>query len=394
MPALRIALLAFAVAGVLLRPRSLPVWSAPVTAVAVSLLSGSTTLRRSSDALDPLVGPLTFLLAAVPLALLLDELGFFRAVAARIDSSRHLHLWMWWFAAGVTTLFNLDAAVVLLTPLYIRIARRHGLDPIAAAFPPVLLASLASSALPVSNLTNLLAAEQGDLHAGQFLVHLGPASLAAVAVGYIGYRRAFHLGAAHDSLHEPVDDRAIRRGAPVVAFVLLGFTVGDVIGVPAWSVALLADLALMALTRAAPWRHLPVSAVALAASLGVLAAAAAPHLGLHRALEGSGTGAELRVLALAVVGANAVNNLPALLVALPALGAQPLPRIWALLAGVNMGPIFVVTGSLAGLLWMDTARRLGVHVEPRRYTLVGLRVGLPAIAAATLVLLGTNALAS
>jgi arsenical pump membrane protein len=100
------------------------------------------------------------------------------------------------------------------------------------------------------------------------------------------------------------------------------------------------------------------------------------------------------VLALAIVGANAVNNLPALLVALPALGAQPLPRIWALLAGVNMGPIFVVTGSLAGLLWMDTARRLGVHVEARRYTLVGLRVGLPAIAAATLVLLGTNALAS
>ena len=40
----------------------------------------------------------------------------------------------------------LDASVVLLTPLYIRVVRRHGLDPTLLAFQPVLLAALASSA--------------------------------------------------------------------------------------------------------------------------------------------------------------------------------------------------------------------------------------------------------
>ena len=58
-----------------------------------------------------------FLLLAVPMALMLDEIGFFAAVAARIDHGRRLFLWLWIFAAAVTTLFNLDASVVLLTPL-------------------------------------------------------------------------------------------------------------------------------------------------------------------------------------------------------------------------------------------------------------------------------------
>ena len=65
---------------------------------------------------------------------------------------------------------NLDAAVVLLTPLYVRVARRTGLDPVALAFQPVLLACLASSFLPVSNLTNLIAAHQADLGTSDFLV--------------------------------------------------------------------------------------------------------------------------------------------------------------------------------------------------------------------------------
>ncbi|HEY5424337.1 MAG TPA: hypothetical protein VIK05_12735 [Ilumatobacteraceae bacterium] len=48
-------------------------------------------------------------------------------------------------AAAVTVVFNLDAAVVLLTPLYIRIARRHGYSPEMLAFQPALLACLASN---------------------------------------------------------------------------------------------------------------------------------------------------------------------------------------------------------------------------------------------------------
>lgn len=392
MPALRITLLLVATAGTVARPRRLPAWAIPALAATLALVTSATELDAARDALDPLVEPLAFLLAAVPLALLLDRLGFFVAIAGRIDRSRHLVLWMWLFAAGVTTVLNLDAAVVLLTPLYVQIARRHGLDPVAAAFPPVLLASLASSALPVSNLTNLIVAEQFDVGAATFAQRLGPASLVAVLVGYVAYRRAFPVTVTPgDWEAADVARHALTVGAPVVAFVVLGFTVGDAIGVPAWSVALAADVVLVAVTRSVPWRELPLGAAALACALGVLAAAAAPELGLERALR-AGPGDELRVFGLAVVGANAVNNLPALLVGLPLLGEDAGDRLWAFLLGVNMGPVLVVSGSLAGLLWMDTVRRLGVPVDARRYSAVGLRVGGPALVAAVAVLLATKAL--
>jgi arsenical pump membrane protein len=393
-PALRLVLLGLAVVGVLLRPKRLPVATIPVALVLVALATTATTPSAARHALHQLYAPLAFLLLAVPLAVMLDRLGFFNAVAARIDHTRHLHLGLWLFAAAVTTLFNLDASVVLLTPLYVRIARRHGLDPVTLAFPPVLLAMLGSGALPVSNLTNLLAAERFDVGAVDFLTRLGPASIAAILVGYAAYRHALPNQPATSPTAEPVDERALVRGIPVVVFVLLGFTLGDAFGVPAWAVALVADVALIGMVRAWPWRTVPVDAALLAAALGVLAAAAAPHLGLHHLLAESGSRAatDVKVFAIAAAGANLVNNLPALLVAMPALGPAPGHRLWALLLGVNLGPILVISGSLAGLLWLDMARRLGVAVDARTFSRIGIRVGLPAMAAALAVLLLTNAL--
>ncbi|MDP9336722.1 MAG: hypothetical protein M3Q30_25895 [Actinomycetota bacterium] len=69
---------------------------------------------------------------------------------------------------------------------------------------------------------------------------------------------------------------------------------------------------------------------------------------------------------------------------LPHLSARS--RVWPLLLGVNLGPLLVLTGSLAALLWQASARRAGVEVGAGRYTHVGAAVGLPAMAAAALVL--------
>jgi arsenical pump membrane protein len=360
--------------------------------VTVGLATGAIGWGGLDEAVDPLLEPLAFLLLAVPMAVLLDQLGFFAAVADRIGHGRHLQPGLWVLAAAVTTVLNLDASVVLLTPLYIRIARRHGLDPVAAALPPALLACLASSALPVSNLTNLLAAERFDLSAAQFAVRLGPASLVATAVGYWCQRRWYPLGSGHGGEGDPVPAGALARGLPVVVLVVAGFTVGDALGIPAWAVAAVADLVLVVLVRRTPWRALPVGAAALAALLGILVAAASSDLEVGRILgDGDGGLASLRTVAAETLGANAVNNLPALLLAMPAVASGPPDQIWALLVGVNIGPVLLVSGSLSGLLWLDTARRLEVAVDARTYTRAGLRVGLPALAAAAATVVLTNA---
>jgi arsenical pump membrane protein len=278
--------------------------------------------------------------------------------------------------------------------LYVRLARRHGADSVAFGFIPVLLACFASSALAVSNLTNLLASEHFDVDTADFIVRLGPPSVAATVVGFIAFSKTFRTDAEGSRDDIVVPARALHIGVPVVAFVVFGFTIGDVVGVPAWLVAATADVALIAVVRRVPWRSAPVGAAALAATLGVLAAVAAPHLRLDELFDDSGTVRVLVVLGLAVVAANTINNLPAFLVTMPALSSRPGNLLWAVLLGVNMGPVLVVTGSLAGLLWLSTMDRLGVPVTARTYTRVGLRVGLPAIVAATLTLVIGNVLAS
>jgi arsenical pump membrane protein len=371
--------LAVAVAGTVAPQRrvSPAVVAAVVTGLAIAV--GVVPSGAFADAVRALDGPLAFLLLAVPLAVILDDIGFFEAASAAMGGGPRLRLRLWVFAAAVTVVFNLDAAVVLLTPLYVRLARRHGEDPVALAFMPALLASLASSALPVSNLTNLILADQLDLGAADFLVHAAPAAVAASVIGWLCYRRCMPPRVLTPSLHERPDRRALLIGTPIVAWLLVGFTIGERLGLEAWMVTAAALAAAILVTRRTPWRAVPVGPALLALALGTLALAAAGSLHLERVLALDGPPGALVTFATAAVGANVVNNLPMVLVLLEPLQVHP-ERAWAVLLGVNLGPTLWVTGALSTLLWQSTMAGLGHPVSARQYVRVGCRVGLPAIA--------------
>jgi len=381
-----VLLLVLGVAGAIIRPRGAPAWLAPVVAAGVALASGA--IAAPTHFLRPLAAPVAFLVLAVPMAALLDRLGFFAAVAEVLGRGRHLVLGLWILGALTTTILNLDASVVLLTPLYVRIARRYRLDPLALGFQPVLLSCLASSALPVSNLTNLIAASTRHLRAIDFLVHLAVPSLAATVVGWFAYRAALDPGVPAKPAAGDPDLGALALGSTIVAAVLVGFVAGPGVGVPEWAVVLAADVALMILTRHIPLADVPWGTALVAVSLGVLAGGAAAHLHFNVLLGGRSNLDLIRVTAVTAVAANLVNNLPALLMALPHTGAG----IWALLLGVNMGPLVLVTGTLAALLWQASLRRLGIRVTAAEFGRVGTRVMVPALATGLLVLVALRPL--
>jgi arsenical pump membrane protein len=129
----------------------------------------------------------------------------------------------------------------------------------------------------------------------------------------------------------------------------------------------------------------PWGTALVASALAVLAAGAVAHLSFDGLLRGSGPLATARVTGVAALGANVVNNLPALLVGLARL-PHGSPLLWPLLLGVNAGPTLLVTGSLASLLWLDAVRRADVSLGAWDYARLGVRVGLPALVAATAVL--------
>jgi arsenical pump membrane protein len=123
-----------------------------------------------------------------------------------------------------------------------------------------------------------------------------------------------------------------------------------------------------------------MGAIATASALGVVAAGAAGHLPVDELLEVAGVPGELATFGVFAVGANAINNLPAVLIGTPALEARP-DRLWAVLLGANLGPTLWVTGALSTLLWQSTMARLGHAVSARTYARFGARLGLPVLAA-------------
>lgn len=382
-----VVLLGAGVAGAVTRPGRVPAWVPPATAVLAAGATGVVDVALARRSLDPLVDPLAFLLLAVPLAVMLDQLGVFESLAALAARRRRVIAGMWLLCTATTALLNLDAAVVLLTPLAIRIAKRCDIDPLVLAVQPVLLACLASSFLPVSNLTNLIADARFGLGPGAFLTRLGPPSGVGLIVGWWCYRRAYAPGSVPAVGDSPsvVDTSSLRTAAVVSGVLLLGFLAGPVVSIAPWMVVASVDVALAVRLRRVPLAAVPWGTAAVAAALAILAGAAVEHVALGRLLDGSGPVATARVALLGAAAANVINNLPALLVGVARL-PHGSPLVWPLLLGVNVGPTLLVTGSLASLLWLDALRRDGLHVGALDYARLGLRAGVPALVVSTAVL--------
>jgi arsenical pump membrane protein len=101
-------------------------------------------------------------------------------------------------------------------------------------------------------------------------------------------------------------------------------------------------------------------------------------------------GLPLATLGMAVL-ANALNNLPAALIAATALGGLPhgIERsdlAAAVIVGVNLGPNLTTIGSLANMLWLLLLRRRGMEVTALEYFRVGVVTTVPALLAAAAAL--------
>ncbi len=393
---LSLLLLALAIVSILL-PRRNGLWSfVPLVLAGVALLSGAVRPSTAGSAAWSLAAPLAFVAFAVPLAVLLDRYGFFSELARLVSSGRRYLGSLWVLAAAVTVLLNLDAAVVLLTPLYVRIARHRGVSPLALAIQPALLSGLASSALPISNLTNLIAAARLGIPASGFVVHLGLVTVAASGAGWLAYRARFSRlaaafpvepGSGVDLAVAGNSRRVLAVGGLLVGAVVTGFLAVPAIGGQPWEVAAGGDLVLAALTRRLPWRSLPWQSVVAVLGLGMLAEGAAVHLPLSPVLSGSSPADITRIVAGGALSSNVLNNLPALLVALHAIRDRSGWTIWALLTGTNAGALFAPSGSLAVLLWLSTLERLRVDVRERHWWKAAWPVALAGLVAALAALL-------
>lgn len=333
----------------------------------------ATGLLPADDARGLLVrtGPvLVFLLAITVVAELCAGAGLFDAVAgraARAARGRRLALWalVVVMATGSTVVLSLDSTAVLVTPVVLALARRTGSRPLPLALTVLALANTASLLLPVSNLTNLLAASRfGTGYVGVMWLPALAVLVVTVVVLLVLHGRSL-TGRFELTAHGPTPpDRVLLlvTGA-VVTLLALAFAAELPVALAALAGVVVLGLAtwwrkvplLVPVREMVPWR----SALVVAALFVVVETWHAHGLGdILAAVAGDGAdGGDLaRLATTGVVAANAVNNLPAFLALAPTAG-EDVDRLATLLVAVNAGPLVTPWASLATVLWWQQYRR-------------------------------------
>ncbi|MFE2057851.1 SLC13 family permease [Streptomyces sp. NPDC059446] len=381
-------------------------WTAGVLLV-LGLLAVVTGLLPPEPAAAEMrrVGPLlVFLGTVIVMAELTGRAQVFDVVAAwvaRAGRGRYPLLFglCVLFASLTTITLNLDTTAVLLTPVMLALAGRVGIAAVPLAMTTVWLANTASLLLPVSNLTNLLAADRvalspSGLAAVMWLPQLAAIAVTAVCLWVFYWRRGRRGSDRYTPPGAPVpgDPVLLRICAVACAGFLLAILVADV---PLWSASLTAMVVVVvafAVRRRqelrlslVPWRLL-----VLVPGMFLVVQTVDAH-GLHELLESllgtdDGFVGMLRTAAVGAGLSNVLNNLPAYLAGEAVVPAGNQQQLLALLIGVNVGPLVTPWASLATLLWFERCRWQGTRIAMGRFMGTGLVLAVTGTLAAVCAL--------
>lgn len=330
---------------------------------------------------------------------LFDWVAATAAIHARGSSPR---LFALVYATGIvtTTFLSNDATAVVLTPAVYAAARTAEAEPMPLLFACALIANAASFVLPISNPANLVLYGGHMPPLGQWFASFALPSVAAIVVTFAALRRAERrriAGACAGGIaREPLSRGgwAALAGIAGTAVLLLAMSALDVaLGLPtalAGGATMLLVCAIARRSPVDPVRHVAWSVLPLVAGLFVLVEALRQTgvvAAIARLLQAAPADPSLAAAgagAMVAVAANAVNNLPAGLIASTAVVQAHAPRLMvdALLIGVDLGPNLAITGSLATILWLQAIRREGEDVGFRAFLKVGAVTMPPALVAA------------
>ncbi|WP_027940740.1 SLC13 family permease [Amycolatopsis taiwanensis] len=354
---------------------------------------------------------LLFLGSVIVLAKLARQALVFDVIATRVaifGRGNYLVLFVLCvvFATLTTVVLNLDTTAVLLTPVFLALAPRARIAALPLAMTTIWLANTASLLLPVSNLTNLLAANRVALAAPDFAARMWAPQLASLAATmlflWLCYWRRDRRGEDRYLPPPPVKLTEPRQrallwisGGACLLFIAAIPLIRDEIGYAAAGAAAVVVLAYAFLDREKlRWQLIPWELLIFVTGL-FLVVPTLSRFGLSEVMTALiGTdGSALDAFRAGAAGAglsNVVNNLPAYTAGEAVVPAANHDQLLALLIGTNVGPIVTPWASLATLLCLESCRHHGLRVSMGRFMRTGLGLAVVALAASIAALWSTR----
>ncbi|MEZ5288866.1 MAG: anion transporter [Vicinamibacterales bacterium] len=322
--------------------------------------------------------------------------GFYSAVTRRLGE-RHQRpevlLALVVVTAGVlSAVLANDIVCLAMAPVLVELCARRGLAPVPYLLALACASNVGSAATLIGNPQNMLIGSMLDLSFARYLWDGGVPAAGGLAIvwGVIvrTYRHrwlaAMPVPAVAAPPYDPVQTMKglVVVGAVMAAFLFTGWP-REVVALAAGGVLMLSrQVASRAMLALVDWQLLVLFAGLFVVNgavvqSGVLASGLAALRAAHVDLTQPAV-----LFATTAVLSNVVSNVPAVLLLLPAAGhpsGGPVLALASTLAGN-----FLIVGSIANIIVVDQARRLGVAIDWRTHARVGIPVTLGTLALAAL----------
>jgi arsenical pump membrane protein len=316
------------------------------------------------------------------------------------------------FSAIIAAVLNNDAAILLLTPLIVGVIRRcYPRQPeLVVPFAFAVFSAAGVAPLVISNPINLIVSEYAGIGFNEYAARMIPIAVAGSVTSYLilrtVFRRQLHAvpGWETRSTSKPSLPILSQPGKIYLATMVaaLGcYPALSYAGAPVWAVAagsatfgvwLCRHYGIASAGQSAapvPWEILIFLYCIFIIALGLRNVGLVDRITEFYSVNDS----EAQVLVIGIasaVGSALLNNHP--MAILNSLAILNLPHathehLMAALIGGDLGPRLLPIGSLAGLLWLNSLKMLGVYIRPSQFVLVGLPVTVPALSVSLIILL-------
>jgi arsenical pump membrane protein len=313
------------------------------------------------------------------------------------------------------TVLNNDAAVLVLTPLVVRIIRRCYPDraDLVVPFSFVVFCAAGVAPLVISNPMNLIVAEYAGIGFNEYALRMVPIAAAGWIATYallrLLFRREIELphsrngGGTMPALRL---SRSAKQFLALMAVTLASYPFLSYVGAPVWAIAAASALLGVLLCcrdgRESPrgllgdvsWPILVFLFCIFVFVLGLRNVGLVHHIAALYAYVPSSI-AQIMIIGISsAAGSAMLNNHPMAIlnaIAIHDLAGGTHLHVLAALVGGDLGPRLLPIGSLAGLLWLESLRQQGIHVRLSQFTRVGLVVTVPTLILSLVLLLAVAA---